>query len=53
MPSKRKFGRKKRKPAQKSYVASNRRYRNKLKRVLRSSGVAEAKRWAAKYNGPS
>lgn len=42
-------GRKKRKPAQKQYVATNRRYRNKSKRILQSCGSEFLKEWQDKY----
>ena len=47
----RKLGRSKRKPTKQTYVSHGRRLKNKIKKVLKSSGVEEARRYAKKYGG--
>ena len=42
-----KVGRSKKKPSNMAYKAENRRLKNKLRRVLKSSGPAAAEQWAA------
>lgn len=45
----RKHGRHSRKPCNQRYVAENRRYRNKLKRVRKSCGEAFARAWEREH----
>ena len=45
----RKIGRASRSPKNARYINSNRRFRNKLKRVKQSCGEAFAKAWERKY----
>lgn len=46
-----KIGRAKRKPSSNSYKLSNRRFKNKLKRVTKSSGEKAAEEYARNYRG--
>jgi len=45
----RKIGRAKKHPSHVAYTASNRRFRNKLKRVRQSSGEVAAEEYTRKY----
>lgn len=45
----RKIGREARHPSHAAYKRNNRRFSNKLRRILRSNGAAAARVYAAKY----